>query len=116
MAWGEIKDKTKIKTIITLKKVGKEEVARKAEIILYAACDNMNVVNEKAELLKKEGYNVLFTASSPLGKMDISQIRYFPAFENEAMKIGDLLTTQFIPIEDPLVKGINVYLGCGYIK
>jgi hypothetical protein len=111
-----IKDKTKIKTIITLKKVGKEEVARKAEIILYAACDNMNVVNEKAELLKKEGYNVLFTASSPLGKMDISQIRYFPAFENEAMKIGDLLTTQFIPIEDPLVKGINVYLGCGYIK
>lgn len=111
-----IKDRVKIKTILTLKKVGKEEVVKKAGVILYAACDNINVAKEKAEVLKKEGYILLFTGSSPLGRLDISQVRYFPAFEEEAMKIGDLLTNQFIPIEDPFIKGINVHLGCGYIR
>lgn len=111
-----IKDKTKIKTVITLKKAGAEVPAKKVNVMLYAACDNMNVVKEKAEVLKKEGYNVVFTGSSPLGKLDISQVRYFPAFEAEAMKIGDLLTNQFIPIEDPFITGISAHLGCGYIR
>lgn len=112
-----IKDGVKLTANIILKEE-REEVKPAFTVEVYSACDNEHVAKTKAKFLEEQGYKVTTPGISKLGKLELSQVRYFPPMSEEAMKIGDAVATQFLPIEDPMLPAniIQVHLGCGYIK
>lgn len=114
----KIKDRVKLKANIIMRE--EEKIVEKPTftIEIYSACNNEHIAKRKADFLKNIGYNVKVAGVSKLGKLDLSQVRYFPPLSVEAMKIGNAIATQFLPIEDPMlpISIIQIHLGCGYIK